>query len=151
MNTAVKVIIAVVVVVVVAGGGYLAFHKNDSGTSKKTSTSNTTTNTGATTSSTPSETTNPSASVAATITFTDNGFSPAVTTVKAGDTVKVTNNSSQELDFDSDPHPTHTDESELNVGPIGAGESKTFTVTKTGHWGFHDHLNPSMTGTLDVE
>jgi plastocyanin len=88
---------------------------------------------------------------AATITFTGDGFTPAVTTVKAGDTVRVANKSSQPLNFDSDPHPTHTDEPELNVGAIGPGESGTFTVTKKGHWGFHDHLNPSLRGTLIVE
>lgn len=148
MTVATKVILALVIVAALGIGGYAAFHKSGASTAKQT-TSTTTTKSSNTSAS--SETTNPSANVAATINFSDSGFSPAVTTVKVGDTVQITNTSSQVLQFDSDPHPVHSDEPELNVGTVAAGQSKTFTVTKAGHWGFHDHLNPSMTGTLDVE
>lgn len=149
MNSSLKAVITVVVVLALGGGAYAAFHKTGStavnpnaNTSPTPSTSNTnTSSSGAATSST---------KAAATITFTDSGFSPAVTTVKVGDTIQVTNNSSQPLQFDSNPHPAHTDETELNIGEVAPGESRTFTVTKAGHWGFHDHLDASLTGTLNV-
>lgn len=147
MSAAVKAVLVVVVLAALGGGSYALLHKSSSSTKQSGN------NTPAQTSNTAidSSTSAPSATIAATITFTDSGFSPDVTTVKAGDTVRVSNKSSQELDFDSDPHPVHSDEPELNVGPISPGESQTFTVTKTGHWGFHDHLNPGFTGSLDVE
>jgi len=140
MSTTVRVVMILLVLAALGGGGYAFFHNNSSTPSSRAGSSP------AQTSSSVSQ-----ASVAATITFSDSGFSPSVTTVKAGDMVRVTNKSSQELDFDSDPHPEHTDEPELNVGPVSPGESRTFTVTRTGHWGFHDHLNPGFTGTLNVD
>lgn len=144
MAPAVKIILVLIVLAIVGGGAYAAFHKDG-----PPSTDTAATNPAEPQASpTPSDT---SAPAAATITFTDDGFSPAVTTVKAGDTVQVVNKSNQELDFDSDPHPTHTDEPELNIGSIEPGKSGTFTVTQRGHWGFHDHLNPSLHGNLVVE
>src|SRR5688500_10862335 len=41
---------------------------------------------------------------AATITFTDDGFSPSTLTVKSGDTIAVKNDSSSSLEFESNPH-----------------------------------------------
>jgi plastocyanin len=92
-----------------------------------------------------------SATPAATITYTDNGFEPMTTKVKSGDTVKVINNSSHSLQFSSDPHPVHTTNKELNEETISAGASSSFTVTKTGTFGYHDHLDSQNVGTLIVE
>lgn len=89
--------------------------------------------------------------VVATIVYTDNGFEPSSVTVKAGDTVRVENKSSMPLSFNSDDHPSHTKQSELNVGDVPRGGSRDFTVTKTGTWGFHNHENASDTGELIVE
>lgn len=89
--------------------------------------------------------------VAATITYKNTGFEPAATTIKAGESVKVINDSNAPLDFGSDPHPSHTDNPELNAGDIEHGESKTFTVTTKGDWGYHNHYNPSNHGTIKVE
>ena len=52
------------------------------------------------------------------------------------------------MQFDSDPHPVHTDDTELNVGHVEPGGSMTFTVNKTGTHGYHNHLNPGDTGTI---
>lgn len=92
-----------------------------------------------------------STSEAPTITFDGNSFSPSELTVPAGTTVTITNTSSREIQFDSDPHPAHTDNPELNVGTVEPGQSETFTVTTTGEHGFHDHLSANITGTLTVE
>lgn len=86
----------------------------------------------------------------ATITYTDQGFSPSTLTVKAGATIRVVNNASDALEFSSDNHPTHLGNLELNMDALNAGEAGIFTVTKTGEYGFHDHLNASNEGTLTV-
>jgi len=104
---------------------------------------------GPSTTATPSA--NPNAKVAATIIYSDNGFEPASVTVKSGDTLQVTNSSSRNVQFDSDPHPAHTDNSELNVGVVTMGKSTTFVVTKSGTFGFHNHLKSSDKGSITVE
>lgn len=86
-----------------------------------------------------------------TINYTDTGFAPAVATIEAGKPVKIMNQSKSVLSFASALHPTHDDNSELNLGDIKAGDSKTFTPTKKGTWGFHDHYNSANTGKLTVE
>ncbi|HUP26218.1 MAG TPA: hypothetical protein VM124_01060 [Candidatus Limnocylindrales bacterium] len=86
-----------------------------------------------------------------TIVYTNDGFNTTLLTVKAGSIVNITNKSSRMLQFDSDPHPQHTEDPELNVGNIGPGQSKSITVTKTGSHGYHNHANPDDTGVLRVE
>lgn len=140
MTAAAKAIVLVVIVAVLGGGGYALLHKSDSNATGPT----------ASTSPTPSSSAS-AAPVAATITFTDNGFSPALVTVKSGDTIRITNKSSQPIQFDSDPHPAHTDDTELNVGSVDAGASQTFVLTNKGNWGYHDHLSPGFTGRINVE
>ncbi len=87
---------------------------------------------------------------ATTINFTDNGFEKDTYTVKKGSTVTVMNQSSTSVQFSSDNHPSHTDQSELNMKMLQAGESGTFTVTKVGEWGFHDHIQDQYEGVLVV-
>lgn len=143
MGKAGKLIVALVIVAVVAGGVLLLTRDKD----KKEST-NTQTNTNAT-SGLNSKDTAKAADV--TITYDGTAFVLSANTIKAGGTVMVVNNSSQNLDFSSDPHPTHTNNSELNAGDIGPGTSATFTLTTKGKWGFHNHLNSSQKGSLTVE
>lgn len=83
--------------------------------------------------------------------YTDTGFSPATTTVKAGTTVTFKNSSSSALQLDSDPHPAHTDNTELNVGAIAPGQTQSVTLNTKGTWGYHNHLNPSDKGKVIVE
>ena len=147
MSTPIKAIIAAIVIVLLLGGAYVVFlHKNTSNSNAPSTITNAA-NQSATGSNEPASNT----AVAATITFNGNGFSPAVTIVKAGDTIKIVNSSSTPMQLDSDPHPTHTDEPELNVGEVDAGKSATFVLTKVGSWGYHDHLNPSLTGRINVQ
>ncbi len=88
---------------------------------------------------------------AVTITYSKDGFSPTAATVKAGSPVKVINNSDEDLQFASDPHPEHTENDELNVGVIAAGQNKTFTPATAGTFGFHNHFADEHKGTLIVE
>lgn len=87
----------------------------------------------------------------AVITYGQTGFRPETLRVRAGETVTVNNDSDRTIQFDSDPHPAHTDNTQLNIDTIRPGQSKTFTVSRTGTFGYHDHLNPDETGTIIVE
>jgi plastocyanin len=145
-------IIAAVVLVLI--GGAFALSKNSNGDNKpapKNQQSSANTN-GSGNSGASSGTNSGVASQSeATITYGNNGFSPSTLTVKAGTTVTIKNTSSGPLQFDSDPHPQHTEDPELNVGLIKAGSSMTVTVNTKGSHGYHNHLNAGDTGTIVVE
>ncbi len=89
--------------------------------------------------------------VRATITYTNSGFDKDSYTVNVGEGIEIKNNSSRSLDFASDDHPSHTDNSNLNVGTIAAGQTKIFTIEKAGEWGFHNHLFASHEATITVQ
>jgi len=142
MTKGVKILIAAILVVVVAGAAILLMPKNQSD-QQKASTNESSSSEDAS-SPTPSE-------ADVTITYNGTGFSLSATSVKSGGTVKVVNDSTKNLEFDSDPHPAHTNNSELNAGAILPGKSAAFTLEKKGKWGFHNHLNASQHGELTVE
>lgn len=148
MNNTNKILIAVIGVLVIAGGIWaitsMTNKPTDTNTSNQSSSSDNQT-------SQPSNQTNQDAAVAVVIAYGNNGFEPATASVKSGSKVKIVNNSQDELEFASDPHPTHTINPELNTTDIEPGSSKTITVTATGEWGYHNHYNPSKRGTLTVE
>jgi plastocyanin len=84
--------------------------------------------------------------------FTDNGFEPSTLTVSSGDTVKFENKSSDDFWPASNVHPTHL----LYPGfdakkPVLPGDSYSFTFTKKGSWGYHNHLEPDVQGTIVVK
>jgi plastocyanin len=142
MNNSTKIIISLVLVVVVAVGAVVMFKDSDSTEKKDADTSQPT-----------DEPAGESADEAATVTVTYDGtsFTPAEITVASGDTIKIVNNGEDTVEPASDPHPTHTTNSELNAGDIEPGDSKTFTVTTQGTWGYHNHYSPSEKGTIIVE
>ncbi len=139
-------IIGLVILVIVVGALVLG-KKSD----KATPSTNTTSTQPTQTANNPNNASQTAPQSQGTITYTSNGFDPASLTVTSGSSVTIKNNSSSLLQFDSDPHPEHTDDPELNVGTISPGQSKTITVTKTGSHGYHNHLNPSDTGVLVVQ
>lgn len=85
------------------------------------------------------------------ITYDGSSFNPNSITVKAGGNVTITNNSSSAIQLDSDPHPAHTGDPELNVGMVEAGQSSTFVVKQKGSFGYHNHLNSSQTGKIIIQ
>lgn len=85
------------------------------------------------------------------IVYSDSGFEPSSLTVPAGTVISIQNNSSNTLQFSSDPHPAHTDNPELNAVSVEPGSQTTVEVTTKGTWGVHNHLNHSHTATLIVE
>ena len=94
---------------------------------------------------------NQNESAATTITYDNSGFHPSSVTVKSGTKVTFKNGSSSTIQVDSDPHPEHTDNTELNVGTISPGSTGSATLTTKGTWGIHNHLDASMRGTIVVE
>ncbi len=94
------------------------------------------------------------------VTYSDSGYSPSTLRVKVGETVTFKNSSSQSTWTASVFHPTHTAYSTTG-GCIGStfdackgvqpGESWSFKFDLAGTWKYHNHLNPSNTGTIIVE
>src|SRR5436189_5205847 len=102
--------IAVAAIAVVAGGAFaLTRDTNKTNTSSNTTQTQTT---GPDTANQAPPANSTDQNTATTIAYGNNGFSPANVTVKSGSKITVKNTSSREVDFDSDPHPTHTDDPE---------------------------------------
>ena len=86
------------------------------------------------------------------VSYSPSGFSPSVLRVPAGTTVMFRNNTSAQLRVASDPHPTHTDYPGFDSGGnIAPGAAYSFTFGKKGTWGYHNHYDPSRSGTIVVE
>ena len=99
-----------------------------------------------------------------TVTYTDQGFSPASVTIPVGGTVTFANQSSKKMWIGSDPHPTHewydgtTKDAHCAPGysdsspfdECSANNSFTFTFTKAGQWGYHNHASEDDRGTIVV-
>lgn len=85
------------------------------------------------------------------ITYNGTEFSPATLTVKAGTKVTWVNKSGKTVDVESDPHPIHTSYPPMNFGPFSDGSSVTLVFDKPGTYRYHNHLNPSQTGTVIVQ
>lgn len=148
-----KYIIIVIIVIVVLGGGFYLMKKQPAPQQQ---------------SSTATQTTQPSANqsmkaqptsasgsgttkAANAVSYTAEGFQPNTITIKAGQSVTWTNNSSDDVWIASNPHPTHTDYPGFDeLKGMSNGEGYSFTFTKVGKWGYHNHLNPSQQGTVVV-
>lgn len=98
--------------------------------------------------------------------YTDSGYSPNTLRVKVGTVVTFKNQSSRAMWPASALHPTHAVYSGTSLTEhcpdtkgiafdactgIQPGNSWSFTFNKKGTWKYHDHLNPSFTGTIIVE
>ena len=84
------------------------------------------------------------------VTLTDEGFSPRDISVGLGREVVFKNESGSPVVVASDPHPTHTALGGFESDSLAPGQTYRFKFTKTGTWGFHNHLNPSQTGEVTV-
>lgn len=92
------------------------------------------------------------AAAAATVIYTASGFSPSSVTVQSGGTVTFKNETSEPMWVASDPHPIHTRLRGFDAkNGIASGQTYSFTFTKTGTFGFHDHLSSSRTGRVVVQ
>ena len=88
------------------------------------------------------------------------GFNPNTLTINEGDTVVFINKEAKSHWPASAVHPTHNVYPESG-GCIGSkfdscrglrqGETFTFRFDSKGSWRYHDHLNPGLTGTIEVQ
>lgn len=85
------------------------------------------------------------------VTITSSGFSPNEIKIKTGGTVTWTNSDSVVHAVNSAVHPTHQLYLPLNLGNIQAGGKAALTFPDAGTYKYHDHLNPSSTGSIVVE
>ncbi len=77
--------------------------------------------------------------------------SPASLEIKVGDSVIWTNKDATTLEIASDPHPTHTTLPELHSAGLPKDGTYTFVFSKAGTFGYHNHLNPTLKGTVIVK
>lgn len=143
-----KIAVIVIATLAIIGGGIWALSNNSDQNTIKTTTSTNQNNSSGNSSANQTPAT---AQESVTITYTEEAFIPDTVKVKSGGKVTVKNDSSSEIQFNSSPHPQHTDDPELNIGSIDPGSSKTFTVTVTGSHSYHNHLFPNNTGIIIVE
>ena len=102
----------------------------------------------------------------ATVTYRDDGFSPATVTIAKGDTVTFANQSGGQMWVASGPHPAHTNYSDTTreqhcpdtadtsfdqCTAVAAGQSYSFTFQKTGTWKYHNHVGAGDFGTIVVQ
>jgi plastocyanin len=90
----------------------------------------------------------PSPSNPNTFTITAAGVSPKELTVQPGTRVLFVNSDSRRHEMTSDPHPEHTDCTEINsVGALSPGQGReTGNLVDVRTCGFHDHGEPDNSG-----
>lgn len=86
------------------------------------------------------------------IAFDGKAYTPSTLTIKNGDIVVFKNNSDKNFWPASARHPDHLEYPEFDPKKgIVAGQTWQFKFTKSGAWGFHDHLTPSAFGKITVQ
>lgn len=102
------------------------------------------------TSSEPSSTVAPVAkNVAVTI---DGGvLNPVEVTINVGDSIVWLNKDTTVRKIASDPHPSHSALPELLSPDLAANQTYSFKFMTAGTWAYHDHLNPTLKGTVVVK
>lgn len=79
------------------------------------------------------------------------GFSPKDITIKTGGSVIWQNKDTVDHTVNSVVHPTHLVYPPLNLGVMKPGESRSLTFPTAGIYKYHDHLNPSLLGSVTVQ
>jgi plastocyanin len=94
------------------------------------------------------------------VSYTDRGFEPMSTTIKKGDTVRFTNNSSRKLWIAASSEggvKLYPGTSECGTSAFGTCEPLEpqefweFTFTEAGTWKYHNSLNKSDAATVRVQ
>lgn len=85
--------------------------------------------------------------------YYNSGFSPFVSEIKSGNTLRFMNQSGQPLWVTTKNHPTAKQQNfdEFDFGrSISSGEFYDFTATKVGTWGFYNLNNREHLGTIVI-
>ena len=84
--------------------------------------------------------------------ISSSGFLPKDITIKAGEEVTWVNEDSIDHQVNSVVHPTHQVYPPLNtVNLLKSGEKESLSFPDTGVYKYHDHLNPTLFGSVTVE
>lgn len=137
-----KFLIVIIVVAIIAGVFILGLNKGPNQTTSQSRSQNQQAVTPPAQGQKPSE---------VIVTVTALGFAPQTLTIKAGTKVLWMNKSGEVATVNSGAHPTHLVYPPLNLGEFGNGSSVQLVFDKPGTYNYHDHLNPSRTGTIVVE
>jgi len=141
----------VIVVIIILLAGWLLLSGNNTTTVNNVPVNNNPIVNTPTTPTTPATTTVDDSPKTVTILYTDSGFSPTPMTINLGDTVKFVNQSALNMWVASGPHPTHTNYPEFDQRTsVANGGSYSFIFTKTGTWGYHNHVNAKHFGSIVV-
>jgi plastocyanin len=145
MSAKAKVFWVLAVIIILALGAYILF----GGKNENKPTNNPVVT--VTVSPTPSikPTTSPITSL--TINYTDTGFSPDSSTVSKGSTIIFTNNTTESVQIYSDPHPQHSNSTELNIGQLDPGDSRQIIINSVGVTSFHNDFNLSQTAIITIQ
>lgn len=82
--------------------------------------------------------------------LTSAGFSPKEVRVKAGNAVRFSNEFKL-ASINSDDHPTHLKNPEINLGEFPKGTTLSHIFKKKGIYSYHNHNNPAQKGVIIVE
>jgi plastocyanin len=85
------------------------------------------------------------------ITISSEGFDPHTVTIPTGTRVIWTNTDEAPHSFASDPHPDHSELSDLQKTDLATDDNYTYTFNKPGTYNYHDEANPEISGTIIVE
>jgi hypothetical protein len=69
----------------------------------------------------------------------------------AGGQITFTNSGASTIQIYSAPPQTHTNNPQLNVGPVSPGSNVTITLTTRGTWQYQNEAMPTQTGTVIVQ
>lgn len=82
----------------------------------------------------------------------DKGVTPVNLTMNKGMKVTWVNTSKLNIHITSDPHPTNTDHPEINtVAGIQPNQKNSVVLSNSGTYNWHNHLSPSVKGTIVVK
>lgn len=151
-----KTILGVIAVVVVVGLGALVLTNNQTKTKTTQPPQQPTSQSGISPQVSPQESTDAASmdgsmkGMEKTIAVSSSGFEPKEVTVDVGTKVVWENDSSGIANVSSVLHPTHQVYPPLNLGDFQSGTSVSLVFDKPGTYRYHDHLQPSRTGTVIV-
>ncbi len=85
------------------------------------------------------------------VAITKDGFLPAVLLVKKGAKITWTNTDDANHQIQANPHPTGESLLGLKSEILGSRQAYEYTADTSGNFGYHDYLNPTTNGTLQVQ
>lgn len=83
--------------------------------------------------------------------ITQAGFEPSTLTVKRGTKVVWTNTDDALHQVAANPYPTGKDLPSLKSEILNNAQTYSYIADKTGSFGYHDQIKPTINGTLVIE